>query len=115
MEIRFEMPEKAWSTNQDRTMHYRTRHKLVSAWKKAVIDVWDGTHLDGYHIISIEIPFSTKRRRDPHNYCGTVLKAIVDGLVEAGAFPDDNPEYVGHREPVLVSGKTVKVTISKGG
>jgi len=33
------------------------------------------------------------RRRDPHNYMPTV-KAIIDGLVDAGVWPDDTPEDV---------------------
>lgn len=114
----FEIPDKAWSTNQDRTMHYRTRHKLVAAWKEATKEAWESqprphTPLLGHHVISLRIPFTTVRRRDPHNYCGTVLKAIVDGLVEGGVFPDDTPEHVGHREPVLTKGTTVEIVITK--
>jgi len=49
----------------------------------------------------VEIPFPQRRIRDPHNYCGTVVKAVIDGLVMGGAWPDDTPEYVGHLEPSL--------------
>lgn len=62
-------------------------------------------------IVQVEIPFTRHRRRDPHNYCGTIVKAIIDGLIHAGAWPDDTPEYVGHREPVITDGELVVVII----
>ena len=52
--------------------------------------------------VEVFIPFTTNRRRDPHNYVGTVVKWIIDGLVYAGAWPDDTPEWVTVLEPVLV-------------
>jgi len=33
-----------------------------------------------------------------------VVKAIVDGLVDAGCWPDDTAEFVEIRQPVLVVG-----------
>lgn len=38
------------------------------------------------------------RRRDPHNLAPTV-KAIVDGLVLAGVWPDDNERWVSVLDP----------------
>lgn len=52
--------------------------------------------------IRVDIPFTKVRRRDPHNYVGTVVKAVVDGIVRAGLVPDDNPEWVSVEEPTLV-------------
>lgn len=40
------------------------------------------------------------RRRDPHNYFPTV-KPVVDGLIDAGLWPDDTPEWVTTTEPTL--------------
>ena len=62
-------------------------------------------------LVTVTIPFTQNRRRDPHNYCGTVLKAIIDGLVHAGVVPDDTPEWIGHREPRLVKGGDVIVEL----
>lgn len=116
--LEFEQPEAPWSTNQDRQYHHQKRHKFVKAWKEAASKAWEeqmgGVPLDGFYVVQVTIPFGNRRRRDPHNYCGTVMKAIIDGLVEAGAWPDDNPEYVGHREPILVIGTGVTVTIESG-
>lgn len=97
-------------------MHHMKRHKLVKSWKDAATERWVVEYgkkpVVGFAIVQIEIPFSVKRRRDPHNYCGTVLKSVIDGLVRAGAFPDDTPEFVGHREPVLTENKFVVVTVT---
>lgn len=54
----------------------------------------------------VHLPFTTARRRDPHNFVPCV-KAIVDGLVDAGVWPDDTPEWVRVMEPELVVGPSV--------
>lgn len=40
------------------------------------------------------------RRRDRHNLWPTV-KALVDGLVDAGLVPDDDTDHVSTPEPVI--------------
>jgi hypothetical protein len=50
--------------------------------------------------VFMTIPFTSNRRRDPINFARTV-KAVVDGLVMAGAWPDDTPEYVSQNIPRL--------------
>jgi hypothetical protein len=62
-------------------------------------------------IVQLEIGFRQDRKRDPHNYCGTVLKAVVDALVAVRLWPDDTPEWVGHRESILTKGLLTKVTL----
>jgi Holliday junction resolvase RusA-like endonuclease len=107
--------EPAWSTNQDRKMNHFERHKYVTAWKNSARMGWKTLPIDERTelmsegtlppaIVQVVVPFFQKRRRDPHNYCGTVLKAIVDGLVEEGLWPDDNPEWIGHRESQITIG-----------
>jgi len=116
----FEMdaPANPWSTNDERRMHHLVRAGYVSAWRDATKLIYRSACRKAKRdiplepgIVRITIPFGTKRRRDPHNYCGTVLKAVIDGLVEAGAWPDDSPEWVDHLQPVLVKGKKVRVEI----
>lgn len=105
---------KPWSTNQDRNMNPYKRAENISLWKTAALqsvkryrrnknNLWPFP--EERAIVQIVIPFRDTRTRDPHNYCGTVLKAVVDGIVKGSTIPDDTPEYVGHREPVLVVAK----------
>lgn len=96
------LPAEIWSTNKDRNLHHYERARLIGLWKEATMVHYRkayGMANQPPSIIQIGIPVKTKGRRDPHNYCGTVLKAVIDGLVKAGAWPDDTPEYIGHREP----------------
>lgn len=120
--------EPPWSTNDERNFNRYVRHQRVKAWKGDTQAAWltvkqaalntypristSGT--DTYFvpsIVQLHIGFKERRRRDPHNYCGTVLKAVVDGLVKAGLWPDDTPDWVGHREPLLVTGLNTEVEI----
>lgn len=113
--LQFDPPDKPWSTNQDRNLHPHTRHKKVNKWKQASKDAWTAAGhppITGFVIVELEIPFTQNRRRDAHNYCGTVLKATIDGLVEAGAFEDDSTDHLGHREPVLKKGGPVTVRLT---
>ncbi len=52
--------------------------------------------------VMLELAFRQNRKRDPHNYVSTVTKWAIDGLVLAGLWPDDNPEYVTVYEPKFV-------------
>jgi len=118
IEFSFQVPDVPWSTNQDRNLHPQERAARIQTWKYAK-KLWFRQAVIQQHlktplppsIVQIVIPFTVKRRRDPHNYCGTVLKAVIDGLVKGGAWPDDTPEYVGHRESELYVGNQVIVRI----
>jgi hypothetical protein len=109
-----------WSTNQDRNLNKYKRAERIREWKSAARVAFIG-YMNYHHpghsrllnpaIVQVTIPFTVDRIRDPHNYCGTVLKAVIDGLVKGGAWPDDSPEWVGHREPILRKGGEVWVQL----
>lgn len=44
-------------------------------------------------IVELELIVPDKRRRDTDNPVAT-LKALCDGIVDAGTVPDDTPEYM---------------------
>ena len=44
-------------------------------------------------LLTVEIAFPDRKRRDPHNWMATV-KPIVDGLVKAGVLPDDDAAHL---------------------
>ena len=52
------------------------------------------------------LPFRDNRKRDPHNYVGSVVKAMIDQLVHDGLWPDDDPRYIRILEPKLVVDKS---------
>lgn len=119
--------EAPWSTNDERKMNRYARAAKVKAWKEDTQSAWLTVKQAGARdyprvrteegesfapsVVRLHIGFAKKRRRDPHNYCGTVLKSVIDGLVAAGCWPDDTPDWVGHRESKMVSGLLTEVEI----
>lgn len=118
IQVQFEPPDKPWSTNQDRNLSPHKRADRIKTWKDRATYAWasycNGMGLDrdyGPALIRVHIPFKMDRIRDPHNYCGTIVKAIVDGLVIAGAWEDDTPEFVEHISPILYKGDMVVIEL----
>lgn len=103
-----------WSTQRAHARRWRTSARLY-----AIAQLGAGTTLDP-SIVTVDLPVIGNRRRDPHNYFTTV-KHVVDGLVDAGLFPDDTPEWITTTEPglyVLPSNtlhRTVRVHITPRG
>ena len=116
MEITFAPPADVWSTNRDRNLHWAQRAKLVKAWRQCshVECVAAGLSELPPSLVTISLPFARNGRRDPMNYVGTVVKAVIDGMVDAGCWPDDTAEFVEIRQPVLVVGGDglVRITVS---
>lgn len=109
-------PERPLSTNESNRMHWAQRDRKLEPWRKAtwalaqqqnIVEKVGGRPAK----VTVVIPFRTKTKRDPSNYVGTVVKSVVDGLVTAGVWPDDNPKYVEVMEPKVVIGKNAEVEI----
>lgn len=97
-------PDRLMSMN-DRE-HWRTHAGRVKTWRfwaKIVGRSYSLPRLNrrGPSIVTVELPVMDSRRRDPHNYHPTI-KAIIDGLVDAGLWPDDTPQWVSVAEPRLI-------------
>lgn len=92
--LRFPQPAQRLSLN-DR-MHWGRRHSLSKAWRDAVY-WWAHANALPRNLPACELrvtfPVTDRRRRDSDNPAPTV-KAIVDGLVLAGCWPDDTPDWV---------------------
>jgi hypothetical protein len=107
---------KPWSVNE--LTNSRQGHAIRSKQKRWWRDAGEaaGMTIAGRPLppctVQVAIPFRTNQRRDPHNYVGTVVKAIVDGLVRAGVWPDDNPDWVTVLEPICYVGSVVQIKIT---
>lgn len=99
--ITFDAPAPALNMNH---RGWPVRWRLTKAWREATwaaavqIPARDRKRPASW--VTVVLPVPDRRRRDPHNLTPT-LKAIVDGLVDAGLWPDDTPEFVTTTEPVL--------------
>ena len=90
-----------WAAVSARTDPWRDLAHVVSrqglAGYARAREVWPAQAIT----VQVDLPFRTRRRRDPHNYTGTVVKAVVDGLVRGGVIPDDTPEWATILEPTI--------------
>jgi len=116
--VTFDRPCVLMSMN-DRP-HWTVERRHAKAWRNAA--AWAaiaqlGTSPDarmrGSSTVTITLPVHGAHRRDPHNYFKTV-KHIVDGLVDAGLWPDDTPEWVTTTEPhlELTTSRPGRVTVA---
>lgn len=86
------------TVNKERTIHWTVRAKTVKEWREAFgwLAVASKVPTDGTvgpcHIEAI--PLTTTRRRQDVGACMPVVKAAIDGLVDAGVWPDDTPDHV---------------------
>lgn len=112
--LSFPAPAKCLTMNQ--RLHWAAKNRLTQAWRSAT--AWhalahfprSGGHLPPC-IVDIALPVKDNRRRDPSGWHLTA-KACVDGLVDAGWWPDDNSDWLTVSEPVLVvGGDLVTITV----
>lgn len=85
---------KDWLTANQRIHHF-AKARLSRNWRD--IAAWrcrdiDAQFTNGARVVC-ELRFAIRRTRDPANWAPTA-KAVVDGLVDAGLFPDDSDKYV---------------------
>ena len=88
------------SINATHSWHWSKTRQLRAAWKEAgflygrqAINRRKGWEQQPV-VVPVSLPFAQNRRRDAHNYTGTVIKWLVDGLVAAGIIPDDSIEWL---------------------
>lgn len=98
-------PTAPLSINQERNMHWADRGRRLKPWREltwaAAVNAGLAATVAGRPArITVHLPVQGALRRDPHNFVPTV-KSVVDGLVRAGVWPDDGPEWVTVTEPVL--------------
>ena len=115
-EITFQRPTPALMSMNDRH-HWRKKAGITKVWRYAacVHGIQNGVaRLNlGPSVVRCTFEMAGAHRRDPHNYYPTV-KAIIDGLVDAGAWPDDTPEFVSTVEPSIdvVKHRPLMVTVT---
>jgi crossover junction endodeoxyribonuclease RusA len=104
--IKFPRPTAALLSMNDRK-HWAREGADVKAWRTyAYVRAMNAAgHIEqDPSMVCVTLDVPDRRRRDPANFFPCV-KAIVDGLVDAGWWPDDTPEWVTVCEPVLRVGK----------
>lgn len=88
------LADRKW-INANSRLFYLERSRRTKAWRDKAAWAARGAHLPhlpGGRVVC-ELRFADSRRRDPANWAPTA-KACIDGLVDAGVFPDDSHKYV---------------------
>lgn len=104
MEVMYiEFPAPAEMLNLNDRLHWRKRNELEQAWQMAAFVAARNSGAKNFSrsVVTVIFKVASKRRRDPHNFVATV-KPIVDGLVKAGWWPDDNSDWVAVTDPIFV-------------
>jgi hypothetical protein len=102
--VRIDLPWLAPVLSLNKRMHWSVRSRLTAGrrqdagWcaKAAKLQPVRGSVM----VVTMHWRPNVRRRRDSVNLQGD-LKAAVDGLIDAGAAPDDSTEYVSTPEPVV--------------
>ncbi len=111
--ITFVPPAETLTMNK--MLHWSKRARLVKEWKAAAY--WAACQLGGPaqrrhgpSLVTVTLPVTGKRVRDPHNWMPSV-KAVIDGLVAAGTWEDDNSDWVTVHEPILSTTSAIVVVL----
>lgn len=99
-------PQPGRLLNMNHRTNWKVRWSVTKQWRTAAAQVAlllgpPGDRVHGCSFVRLIIPVPDRRRRDPGNLT-PLTKACVDGLVDAGIWPDDTAEYVETLEPRLV-------------
>ena len=99
--------------------HWSVNREVARTWRRLAVAAARLQGIPTMRRAHIVVTFhkATNRRYDPGNLA-PVSKAIVDGLVDAGVFPDDSHEYVvgpDHRAGAKTATPHVVVTITELG
>lgn len=97
------------TSNQYHGKHWSKSHADKVLWRDGMSVLARAKHIDQWvsdrpTLVRFVFPVPDKRRRDPSNLVGTVVKWCVDGLVRGGVWPDDDPRFVTILEPLLIPG-----------
>lgn len=108
--LTFPQPDAPPTINYLNSMqHWAQRDRALKPWREwTALSWWKVKRTRAAQVlvgvpclIEVTFSFATKRKRDPHNYVGSVVKAMIDQLVHEGVWPDDDPRWVSVVEPVL--------------
>jgi hypothetical protein len=99
--IVLDLPRSLWWSANGRE-HWARRAAKTSAVRLLAKAAAMGTERFQVATLDVQVHYPTDAQADPHNVASTVLKAAIDGVVDAGILPDDSSKHL------------TAVTISRG-
>lgn len=88
-------PDNLLTVNRERTLNHHVRADIVRAWRRAAMVRANEQRIPPFAWVELTVRLTQARGvlADAGSHY-PVVKAIVDGLVDAGVLADDGPEYV---------------------
>lgn len=77
----------------NKRMHWAVKAPKVREWRGAGYQLGRSFSRRQRAHVLVEFDWPDKRRRDPANFHPTI-KALIDGMIDAGLLPDDNDRYL---------------------
>lgn len=101
-DIRIDLPWSSPPLSANQRMHWAPKARTVQEVRRTTWALARNTKPPRADRLVITLHYRPKdrRRRDAHNLY-PMVKACVDGLVDAGVVPDDDTEHVSTPEPVI--------------
>lgn len=100
-ELTFDVSRRAWWSSNDRP-HWRAQRRMTRELRE--LAAWTARaqrapRFERAHVIA-HVSYPTNTTADPANVVGTVVKALVDGLVQdAHLLPDDDDTHLVGPDP----------------
>ena len=99
--ITVETPWTAPPLTANQRMHWRKKAAVTKDVRQWARLLFRPTHMHAPVTVQLDWHVPDKRRRDDDNTVPT-LKAICDGLVDAGIVPDDTPDLMVKLMPRII-------------
>lgn len=116
VELVFVIGDPMWLTSNSRA-HWAKKSRIVKGLRHMAktkaraekIPTFETARVDYY------VQYRTGGRADPANVYDPIIKSLIDGLVDAGVFPDDDHTHVmgpnPHRDPGKAAPGTHRVRL----
>lgn len=100
--VRLDLPWTKPPLTANQRMHWAKRAKLTREVRStaAILARRHKAPTTDYLVVTLHYQPRDRRRRDSLNLY-PIVKACVDGLVDAGLVPDDDTTYVSTPEPII--------------
>lgn len=99
-DIRIDLPWTQPPLTANQRMHWAEKARVTSFVRRYAAILARKAPRTERLVVTLHYQPKQQRRRDRHNLWPTV-KALVDGIVDAGIVPDDDTEHVSTPEPVI--------------
>ena len=109
--LTIDIPRALWFTSNDlRGSHYKWSPKIKALRALGKRSVPPRSPRLNIVTLTVTVGYPTATRADPPNVAGTVAKALLDGMVDAGLIPDDDSRHIVATTYQRAPGKSAKGT-----